>query len=73
MREKFLYSRSPNDVYPLMMASNTSYVLVTADMEQKLFSRSDEGILFLLHNTERFVKIAQTDQGTLWYFIRQTS
>ena len=67
--DQFLHSRTPTQVYAVMAETNTSYVLLTADMERNLFTRSDDGILFLLHNTERFVQISQTDGGTLWYFI----
>jgi hypothetical protein len=63
-------SRSPEVVYSFLMETNTSFILITDDMQQKRFSRSDEGLLFLLHNTERFVEIQSTNTTTLWYFIR---
>jgi hypothetical protein len=57
-------------VYPGLVASDTSYILVTDEMRSKFFSRSDQGILFLLQNSERFVEVKSTEQSTLWYFIR---
>ncbi len=64
-----LYSRDANAVYGMLESTNTSHVLVTDDMLQTLFSRSDEGILFLMQNTQRFVLVEQTEQTRLWYYI----
>lgn len=68
--DAFLYSRSSDVVYPALTESGTAYIIITGEMRGSTFTRSDEGILFLLHNTERFVKVEQTPGITLWYFIR---
>jgi len=65
-------NRSSAAVYPLLTGTETSYVLITADMRHTMFKRSDDGILFLLQNTERFVIVEQSNESTLWYFISTT-
>ena len=70
IREVFLM-RNANSVYDLLERTDTSFVLVTAGMRDRIFTRSDEGLLFLLPNTERFVPITSDDELTLWYYIRR--
>ena len=69
---KAFYSRNPSVVYGFLSSTNTVYILVTDEMRDLYFTRSDEGILFLLENSGRFVKIAETQTTELWYFIRTT-
>jgi hypothetical protein len=58
------FSRSSAAVYPLLEATDTSYILITREMQLQ-----DVGILFLLQNTERFVTVQETPDLTLWYYI----
>jgi hypothetical protein len=69
-----LYNRDATSVYDLLERTDTSFVLLTDEMRAERFSRSDEGILFILPNTERFVKVRSTTESALWYYIsRKTS
>jgi hypothetical protein len=63
-------SRNADETYRWMNESGVGYVLVTDEMRQTLFSRSDEGLLFLLQNSGRFVEAYSTGNTKVWYFIR---
>jgi hypothetical protein len=63
------FSRMPEEVYPFLNHTKTSYVLVTQDMRRDLLPRDDDGLLFLLQNTERFVNIDKNNETSLWFFI----
>lgn len=67
-----LYSRNADEVYSFLESTNTSYIFLTSDMVQDDFDRSDEGILFLLENTQRFVPISKNALATTWYYIPRT-
>jgi hypothetical protein len=68
-REVFL-SRDAKQLYGFLDRTGTSYIFITEEMEQELFTRSDEGILFLLENTGRFVMIDSTGGTRTWYYIK---
>ena len=63
--------RDAQETYDLLERTDTSFVLITKEMRHGLFTRSDEGMLFLLPNTERFVAITADDSVSLWYYIRR--
>jgi hypothetical protein len=69
--ELLLFARSPNTAYPIMVERDVSYVLITNEMQQNLFA-NEEGILFLVHNSQRFVLVKETEANSLWFFIRPT-
>jgi hypothetical protein len=69
--QELLYNKSPEHLYSFLTETDTSYVLMTREMRTARFKRSDQGILFVLENSERFVKIEDTSETTLWYFIRK--
>ncbi len=64
--------RDAQETYDLLERTDTSFVLITKEMRHGLFTRSDEGMLFLLPNTERFVAITVDDSVSLWYYIRRS-
>lgn len=66
-----LFTRDTNALYTLLESTDTSFVLITREMRNGFFTRSDEGILFLLPNTERFVTITSDQDVTLWYYINR--
>jgi hypothetical protein len=68
-QDELLLFRDASVVYPALANTQTSYVLMTDEMEQ-MFSHSEEGMLFLLQNSGRFVKLAENEENTLWYFIK---
>jgi hypothetical protein len=68
--QEVFYSRNAQEIYAMLNEAGISYILITEEMEQTMFKRSDEGILFLLQNSERFVIIEETEGGTLWYYIK---
>lgn len=65
-----MFSRDPAVVYPYLERTGTSYILITDEMEADLFSHREQGILFFLQNSGRFVQIAETEEATLWYYIK---
>jgi hypothetical protein len=67
--EAIFRSRDAAGIYTWLTQQNVAYILVTNDMQERRFSRSDEGLLFLLSNAERFVTVARVDDNRLWYFI----
>jgi hypothetical protein len=68
--DKAFYSRNPGMVYPFLIQTGTSYILITDDIKQRRFTGSDQGILFLLENSGHFVKLEDTEGNEVWYFIR---
>jgi hypothetical protein len=64
------YSRNPGMVYPFLIRTETSYILITDDIKQRRFTGSDQGILFLLENSGHFVKLEESQGNELWFFIR---
>lgn len=64
-------TRDPTKVYSFLEQNNVGFILITDDMRQSIFRRSDEGILFLLDNSARFVKIESDNDASIYYFIRQ--
>ena len=70
LSQDVFHSRDASEVYNALNDAGISYILITEEMERTMFKRSDEGILFLLHNSERFVIIEETDGDTLWYYIK---
>ncbi len=72
VRAAFL-TRDANAMYALLESTDTSFILITREMRTELFSRSDEGMLFILPNTERFVTITSDEDVTLWYYISRQS
>jgi hypothetical protein len=71
LMRKLLYSRTSATVYDALEQSGTGYILVTDEMRTRLFSDSEEGILFLLPNTGRFVLIRKSGEYELWYYIKR--
>lgn len=68
--EVAFHSRNSAEVYPFLVSTGTSYILITDEMEQDLFAHSEQGILFLLQNSGRFVELSENERSTLWYFIK---
>jgi hypothetical protein len=63
------YSRDPKKVYEYLADTDTSYILITPEMHNTLFTRSDEGLLFLMQNSGHFVQI-ESNNVEVWYFIK---
>ena len=68
--DRAFLSRDSAKVYAYLEETGTSYILITPEMRRSIFHRSDEGILFLIDNSGRFVKVEETQGDALWYFIR---
>jgi|GEM_PF-6278697 len=64
------HSRDAKEVFPYLTETGTNYILITREMRESIFQRSDEGLLFLLEGSGRFVKIDEDEDTTLYYFIR---
>lgn len=69
---RVLRSRDANEVYTVLDKEQAAYVLITDEMLGAFFQRSDEGILFLLPNTQRFILIQQIGGTKVWYYIPNT-
>ncbi|MBR9700588.1 hypothetical protein GOV11_01860 [Candidatus Woesearchaeota archaeon] len=67
--EQALYSRTAEPVYDYLELTGTAYIFMTDEMVNARYSRSDEGLLFVLPNTQRFVLIREKDKSDLWYYI----
>ncbi|MDD9953540.1 MAG: hypothetical protein OXR66_04335 [Candidatus Woesearchaeota archaeon] len=67
--EHIFYSRNPSEVYAFLERTNTRYILLTDEMKDEFFERSDEGILFVLPNTQRFIRAYSADGYEFWYYI----
>jgi len=69
VNEQLFHSRNPSEVYAFLERTNTRYILLTNEMKDTMFEHSDEGILFVLPNTQRFVRAYNTDGYEFWYYI----
>jgi len=68
---KVFHSRDAQRTYDFLEETGTTYIYITDEMLDSMFARSDEGILFLLPNTERFVLLGEREDSTLWYYIKR--
>ncbi len=62
-------SRDAGRLYDFLERTGTSYVLITDEMINSFFTRSDQGILFLLPNAQRFILAHETSKTSVWYYI----
>ena len=62
------YSRRPEAIYTFLEATDTGFIYIDAEMQERIFTQSEEGILFVLPNTKRFVVLSQ-GEATVWYYI----
>lgn len=67
--ERIFFTRDAETLYGFLEASGTRFVLLSEDSTRRWFSRSDEGMLFIIQNSGRFVTLQQTEHVTLWYYI----
>lgn len=67
--EEAFYSRRASVLFDFLESSDARYVFINDDMRQDLFTRSDQGLLFVLPNTQRFVLIAHRNHSDAWYYI----
>lgn len=63
-------SRDAVRAYSFMESSGVAYVVITDAMRDDLMLEGDDGILFLLQHSGRFVPIASPGGASVWYFIR---
>ena len=65
------YGRNLKNLTDVFDQNNIKYVWITDDMKKGMvWSRPDEGLLFLLHNSEKFNKIYSSDNTEIWEYNR---
>ncbi len=67
------FTRQPEIWYMYLEETSTGFIYVDKHTRNDIFSRSDEGILFILLNTNRFVQISKQPDSSAWYYIPRTS
>jgi hypothetical protein len=69
--DRIFYSRSLLETSELLGEQNISYILIDSNMKQGLvWSREDQGLLFLLGNNETFRQIYWHDNTEIWEFLK---
>ncbi|HIH24470.1 TPA: hypothetical protein HA251_05530 [Candidatus Woesearchaeota archaeon] len=63
-------SRDAVRAYAFMESSDVAYVVITDAMRDDLLLEGEDGILFLLQHSGRFVPIASPGGASVWYFIQ---
>ena len=55
-----------------LTALNVSYIVITPEMKEELWEDPDDGLLFLLRNTETFHRIANVSRIEVWEYLPVT-
>lgn len=63
-------SRDAIRVYSFLESSDVAYIVITDAMRDDLMLEGEDGILFLLQHSGRFVPIPSPGGAKVWYFIR---
>lgn len=64
-----LYSRNLEKTEAFLIKNNVSYIWINQDMKQGLvWTKEDQGILFLLQNSKKFEKIYSNKESEIWKF-----
>ena len=50
-------SRSLKEIEPLMKEYKISHILIDEKMLDEIWDRNDQGLLFILKNSDKFVKV----------------
>ncbi len=67
-------SRDIKQTIPLLEKLNIKYIFITNEMKTKtIWKKQDQGLLFLLQNSERFKKVYESKDTELWAFLPLTS
>ena len=69
--ESVLSAVTVTAVHPWLVAQNVRYILVTDEMRAALWTRDDEGLLFLLENNEKFITVSKGPDYTLSLFLQE--
>ncbi|MBC8495498.1 hypothetical protein H8D36_05060 [archaeon] len=68
--QKIFYSRNLEQTEEILKESQIDYILITPEMKEGLvWKKSDEGLLFLLENSDHFSKLFSSGEITVWKHI----
>lgn len=70
MMEKIFYSSEPQETLRLLKWSKIDYLLIDAQMREKLWKNKETGLLFVLAN-KQFERIYNKENVEIWYFERE--
>ncbi len=69
MMEKIFYSSEPQETLRLLKWSKIDYLLIDAQMREKLWKNKETGLLFVLAN-KQFERVYNKESVEIWYFER---